>query len=842
MLYNWNLLKKFINISDDISNIQQNLTLRSCEVEEIISRKIPKDVVIWKAIEVQRHPEADRLFVCQVDCWDKGKYQIVTWGENLYEFWKKTDNDSEKQLNIKTEENPLYLPIALPGCYLPEIDMTIEKRKMRWIDSAGMICSKSELGIKLDTEKHRIWILNEDFKDLSDKDLSVPLVEKYSFLDNFVIDVDNKTLTHRPDMTWHFGLAVELAWIYSDTDKIKYSKLNQIIQSWQNTDIFQTLNLSNKAQRNLKIKSDNVRSYIMLEINWVQIKESDFFLGSYVSDLQQGLVNNWVDFSNLFMNYSWNPIHFFDSDKIKWDLVVRNAESWELFTDLNKKEHILQSTDLVIADNEKVLALAGVIWWFESQIDKNTKNITVEIANFDPVCVRKTWTALGLRTDAELRFEKNISPVFTLYSLLLFLDELEIFEQSLWDFTIGGLQYYIGSDIQELMNKQVEVDLSEIQKFTFGERRHWFTEQAKKILESIWFKFIDDNRIKVPLRRSPSDINIAQDIYEEVVRIYGYENIQEKPLRWDIQDNGRWDETFLQRSLENVLVNLGFVHVETYPWIDISVIEKFEKSTKKLVKLKNPVASEYENLRDSIFYNMLDVLQKNFRSFDDISIFDIWKTWHLDNWFPQEVKKLNITKYTNSPGYWQQDGILLLKWVLSQILDELKISGKLDFQPTEDNRFHPQKQWQIILDGTNIWNIAELHPIYYDFYKFPEKAQICYVEIDLDYLLKNYILSDKSSEIVDYETVNDNFVWKDLSFLIQKKDLFGKVEDALLKTENVIDLKVFDIYEWENIPENKKSISVSIKIDWRWLDSQQVDKIMRNAIKSVESVWWELRG
>ena len=203
-----------------------------------------------------------------------------------------------------------------------------------------------------------------------------------------------------------------------------------------------------KLERAIKVSSEAVNTYIALEIKNIEVKKSDFFSRLQLKDIGGKSVNNWVDFANLFMNISSQPIHLFDVDKVKGDLQVRNAREGELFVDLFEVEHSLKTTDLVIADNEKVLALAGVIGGLESAVSDTTKNVLVEIANYDPVIVRKTGTRLGLRTDAELRFEKNINPDWSLYSLLLFLDELKYYAKTLGNYEIGGVGYFIKSDLK----------------------------------------------------------------------------------------------------------------------------------------------------------------------------------------------------------------------------------------------------------------------------------------------------------------------------------------------------------------------------------------------------------
>jgi phenylalanyl-tRNA synthetase beta chain len=236
-----------------------------------------------------------------------------------------------------------------------------------------------------------------------------------------------------------------------------------------------------------------------------------------------------VDFSNLFMNISWLPIHCFDADKIDWDIIVRDAEEWEQFTDLFWAVHTLKSTDLVIADKNRVLALAWVVWGLDSWITDSTKNIIVELANFDPVAVRKTWTRLGLRTDAELRFEKNIAPSYSLYCLLLFLEELKYYSKDLWNYEISWITSYINPDINPIARKTILTPWDEMESLIFWERQENFKEKSQDILRGLWFE-VQENSVTVPLWRGPDDMNIKEDITEEIARIRWYDTIKPQPL------------------------------------------------------------------------------------------------------------------------------------------------------------------------------------------------------------------------------------------------------------------------------------------------------------------------
>lgn len=345
MKYHLQLLKKYLSLNVSTEDIAQNLILKTCEIEEIEERKLADTVVIGKVESFKKHPDADKLNVCQVNCGDKGNYQIVCGGENI--------------------EAGIYVPVALVGTNFEKLGMTIAKRAVRGVDSEGMICAKSELGIQEDQEHHWIWNLGLDL-EVADEDLGVLLKDKFPWIEATILEVDNKSLTNRPDLTGHFAAAIELNAIYPDANK-QYGKIKDYLESFQNTNILDLLEHSEKKlDKQILCQSDAVNSYVALALKGIEVKASDFFTRLQLIDLGGKPVNNWVDFSNLFMNISGQPIHFFDADKIKGNLILREAYEGEKFIDLFDQEHILQNSDLVIADEEKILALAGIIGGKES--------------------------------------------------------------------------------------------------------------------------------------------------------------------------------------------------------------------------------------------------------------------------------------------------------------------------------------------------------------------------------------------------------------------------------------------------------------------------------------------
>lgn len=838
------LLKKFISLEDTPQNIAKNLILKTCEIEEIYERKISESIVIGYITACEKHPDADKLSVCQVHCGAQGSYQICCGGSNV--------------------AAGLYVPVALPGTVFEQAWITIQPKKMRWVESNGMICSKEELWILEDMEKHSIWSLTEDLDDISEADLGIPLREKFPRLENWVMEVDNKSLTNRPDLTGHFGAAIELNAIYSlvesqkskvKNQSISFNNIKEYYQQCTPTPIMQTLKNATPSDKHIVAQSSWLNTYILLQLNDISIHTTSFFTRLHMLDIGSNSINNWVDFSNLFMNISGQPIHFFDADKVAGDIIVRNATDGELFVDLFGTQHILVASDIVIADTQKILALAGVVWGLESWITDTTKNILVEIANFDPVAVRKTWTRLWLRTDAELRYEKNINPRYSLFCLTLFLDNLTYFAKDVWSYTIAGLDYYINDSIMWESQKHITVDVAKMEQFIFGQKIKGFATNVENILHGLGFTFTDDQWILdiiCPIWRGPDDLNIPEDIYEEVARIYGYDQIESLPLLSTTTYVPYTDTVNIQRALEDILVrSLGSNQIETYPRISEKMITTFGHDISHCYRLQNPVNPEAPYLRDNMIYHLIAHTAKNSKFFDNFTLFDIGHVWDknhlpLQSIVPQfsstfigEYMQLWVVIYRKNIAQRDQDPLLEAKHIIHTITKELWLPA-LDFAPTHLSHFHPKKQSTLSLEGTPVGFVGTLHPLLLQHHKIWETSSVVYLSLDIQPLLD--YLHNHHDHIYMFETLQDQIIWRDLCFVVDTSTDFARIIDAVAQVPEIHQVEVFDVYAGKNIWTDKKSISIKIKlIGDGTMTTEHINTIMNKAIEAANTVGGTLR-
>lgn len=844
MKYSSALLQKFIAIQDTPENIAQELILRTCEIEEVTKRQISDSVVIWYVKSCEKHPEADKLSVCQVDCGKKWTHQILCGGANI--------------------KAGMYVPVALPGTHLEKIGITIEPRMMKGLESHGMICSKEELWINEDIEKHFIRSLTDDLDDISDKDLWIPFVKKFPRIEGRIMEVDNKSVTHRPDLTWHFGIATELNAIYGLAWSLKlkaggaisFNTIQDYYRQCTHKHIMEILENSTKPERKVVGQSKDLNAYLLLHLKDVTVRPASFFTRLQMIDIDSGPINNRVDFSNLFMNISGQPVHFFDAEKVEGDIIVRNAKEGEKFVDLFETEHTLKAADLVIADQKKILALAGVVGGLDSWITESTKNILVEIANFDPVAVRKTWTRLGLRTDAELRFEKNINPRYTLFCLILFLDELKYYQKDLGDFTIGWLSYYINPKLDAWSEKRIQVDIDTMEQFIFGQNVKGFDKKIEQIFIGLWFtgKFNSQHlTLNTPLWRSPDDLNIPEDIYEEVARIYGYDQIENLPLLHTAEYVPYTDVVATQRKLEDLLVrNFWCNQVETYPRISEKALQEFGKNIKNFYSLQNPINHETPYMRDDMINELLAHTAKNSKFIDSFKIFDIGKIrtkewtskWNKNDRFASsfvdEDMQLGVMLYEKNIGQRDNDPLLQAKNIISRIAKELEF-GPVTLETSKLAQFHPKKQAYIKIWAANIGFVGSLHPVILQNNKIAETSGVTYLSLNVSTLLETR--KETHEQIPAYETLQDHIVRRDLCFVIDAQKEFGPVLDAIQALPEIQALEVFDVYQGTNLPQGKKSVAFKIKItSGETMTTEQINEIMNKAIKAWEKAEWTLRA
>jgi phenylalanyl-tRNA synthetase beta chain len=824
MKFSSQVLSHYIDIPVSVEQLANDLTLKTCEVEEIFERKIPELVVIGKVLDVYKHPNADTLFVTKIDCGSHGVFQICTGGENV------TKNS--------------YIPAALPGCHLPVLDMTIGERKMRGEESNGMICSKREIGFNEDEEYHWIWTLQlskdpEDYAGLSyewkekqgeftiitDDDCGKPLREVFPWMEGFVLDVDNKTLTHRADLFGHFWLAKEIGAIYG-------TWLHGLVQQTPSAmpyPPYQGEKASLSSSVEITIATPLCSFYgalsgTMKPVDETTAKVKRFIGRVMLTDLGLQPRHDWVNFSNLYMYMTGQPIHVFDADKISGGITVRQANNGELFLDLTGKEHSLSADDIVIADDTKILALAGIYWWLESGVSETTTKVLIEIAHFDPVQVRKTGMRLGIRTDAQQRYEKNMNPLWTKQCFETMRDEWKLDEV-----LVNILQHATCNMQHEILGWQstkIYYNLSRCSKLIYGDETSLDEQDFRKILEGLGFQFIWENTVIVPIWRGPADITIEDDLIEEYIRIKGYETIAPKTVTSSLETIELSTEVKQQRFLEQYLLRQGVSQVETYPWASEKQILDFGISLQDCYIIKNPIDTNLPYLRPTMLWSMLGAVVKNTQTFESMKLFDIGKIWKAE----KEYTALGIIIVWVASDR-KTHPFVELKSLLETFSAHIKSIKKEEISSI----FHPLQQAQLVIGEEDVGMIASIHPSILEAQGIKEGTVVSYLELMIDDL-------DVTITQIRYETNDQQILWKEAGFLFDKTITYDALMQSVRCIDGVLEAKIVDLYIGDRISSDKKSVTVSVKIDATGKDIEYSNEMLWKVIEAVKSVGGEMRS
>lgn len=765
MKYHLNWIKQYISLKDNLENLIKNMTMKIFEVEdEIVNNILPDLLVIGYVTAVTQHPNADKLKVCQIDCGTHGNFQICTWGENIV-----VDK---------------YVPVALPGCYLPAIDLKIEPKPMRGEESNGMICSKGELGINEDEDQHWIWLLDEDLHDLSADDKGKNMKDKYPWLENVQFEVKNIAITTRPDLTGYWGVACELNAVYADSGLVQFNHVPVILDELRHININEALSSAPNATRWVQIDTDWCACYSVVEFDGITVKPSDLYQRMMVYGTGAVPRSNWVDWSNNFMNLTGQPVHCFDSSKLVGDIIVRTANDGEQFIDLLWGEHILQAWDIVICDQAKIVALAGVIGGMNTAISETTTKVSVEVAQFDPTQVRKTATRLWLRTDAAVRFEKYINPYWTQYCSMIVAEQIRKQATSLGNANYIGISHVIN---EMPARTPVTVSVSKAQQFIWGKWQAYTGEQMKKLLENLWFVVGLDGDTMVcmpPIWRSPIDITHVQDIYEEIGRIVGYENLGTQILKTSATPQLNIVPKIVRKIEDTMVMKYGYDQVETYLWTEQKYLELLGQYDPSSYTLLNPLSPEQTIIRPMLYPGLVQSVVKNYRMHDEIKVFE---TAHVVDSNGVETHHVCIVSYTPKNKNTLNDAIIQHKNILSDIV------GHYDISATDKAYLHPTKQGEIKINNEIIWLIGQVHPLVCDELGLNIDYQLVVSEVNLTALIAQgwtWVKSGKS-----YLTNQHHIITRDVSFGLTGNATYEQILSIAQSAKGIDKVEVFDLYQ-----------------------------------------------
>jgi len=339
--------------------------------------------------------------------------------------------------------------------------------------------------------------------------------------------------------------------------------------------------------------------------------------------------------------------------------------------------------------------------------------------------------------------------------------------------------------------KAITIDPEKGNQIIFGGSHTAFDEIVAKVMSSLGFSY-KDNKVTIPFRRSPDDMNIPEDIYEEIARIYGYDSIEAKALIGPTGYMPYTAEVALQRTVETYLIHDARMdQVETYPWADEKTYAYFGNSNQEHYTIINPSSPETSKLRPDMIYSMMEIVEKNHRTFDEIKAFDTGKIRPSADKRLVEMKALGMIAYRKTVNSRQEDTVLDMKSHVIGLLQKLGVT-EIAFPTTTESHFHPKKQAHIMADGEMIGYIATIHPLVQQNYKIPETAQVSVASLDMEKLQKYMTGSNENNN--EYNTLQDQIVYRDVCFVLDKDKTRDSVLDPIRKLQNISDINIFDIY------------------------------------------------
>jgi len=786
--YNW--LKQFIKIDGTSEETAALLTDLGLEVEIVEKYQSVKGglegIVVGHVLTCVPHPDADRLKITTVDLGDGVPVQIVCGANNVAAGQK--------------------VPVATIGTTLYDkegVAFSIKKGKIRGQESHGMICAEDELG--LGSGHEGIMILSDEFK------VGTPASTVFKIENDEVFEIG--LTPNRADAMSHLGTARDLR--------------AGLLQNGVNVEMI-TPSVSNFRvdKRTLKIDVDvkdiqQAPRYCGLTISGITIKESPAWLQNRLKAIGLNPKNNIIDVTNYVLHELGQPLHAFDAAKIHGKIIVQTVPSGTKFTTLDDVERTLHEEDLMICDEKGPLCIAGVFGGKKSGVSENTTSIFLESAYFNPVSVRKTAKRHQLNTDASFRFERGIDPTITVYALkraALLIQEVA-----------GG---EITSDLIDIYQKKIDdftvfLNFSKVAKI-IGEELS--KDTIKQILASLEIKItsVSDVGLGLTIPAYRVDVQREIDVIEEILRVYGYNNINfSKKLNATVSNSPRTEDYKIQNAIATQLNSLGFHEMmanslTTGSYVQLSKTLKEEYN----VVMLNPLSTELAVMRQSLLFSGLEAVSYNInRKNSDLKLFEFGKTYHkfLSGYEEHKHLTLFLSGNKNQESWTNEQkpsDFFLFKGYVNSVLSRLGIQKTQNLPVTSD----VFSEGIAIGFGNDI--LVEFGVVKKSILKhFGIKQEVFYADFNWALVLKFMSAKIKYTEIPKYPEVR-----RDLALLIDQSITYDRIYNIAKQTEKSLlkEINLFDVYEGKNLPEGKKSYALSfiIQDDSKTLTDTQIDKIM----------------
>ncbi|SHH66796.1 phenylalanyl-tRNA synthetase beta subunit [Caloranaerobacter azorensis DSM 13643] len=782
-------LKEYVDIDIDSKELADKLTMSGSHVDSIESvNKGVEKVVVGKILNIEKHPNADKLVITTIDVGEE-KLQIVTGATN-----------------VKVGD---YVPVALIGAKLPN-GLKIRKSKLRGIESYGMLCSAEELGIDeglVPKElKDGIYILSEQYP------LGLDIKEALGLYGE-VLEIE--VTPNRPDCLSIIGMSRETAATLGKKLKYPEIKINREVDDI--TDYINGIEVHDK---------DLCKRYYARVVKDVKLGSSPVWIQRRLMEAGIRPINNIVDITNYVMLELGQPIHAFDLDKINGrKVIVRRAKEGEKIVTLDGVERELKDSMLVIADEDKPIAIAGVMGGENSEVSEETTTILIESANFNGKSVRLTSKGVGLRTEASARFEKDLDPDMVGKAC----DRVcQLIEE------IGAGIVVKGSiDIYEDKAQEREITLrpEKVNNLLGIEIK---VDDMLKILNSLELKArFEDEKIYVTIPTFRRDIELEADLIEEIGRIYGFDKIQSKPLIGTLTKGDKSRIRKIEDITKDILKGLGLNEITTYSFISPKAYDKInlpEYSIKRnCVRIMNPLGEDYSVMRTTLIPNMIEVLTRNYN-------YGVDRAWayEIGNIFiPKKlpVEELPYEVRTLCIGMYGLIDFFDIKGIVDTMLKKLGITGCEYIREENYATFHPGRTANIIKGNNVLGVIGEIHPEVLENYGIKERLYIAELDFEIIAFLTN--LEKKYKPLPKYPAIN-----RDIALVVDKDIMVREIEKIIWEngSDIVENVKLFDVYMGKQIPEGKKSVAYSItyRSYEKTLTDEEVTEVHDRIVKALE--------
>ena len=764
MLVSYNWLKQYTNVEDNANALAEKITRGGIEVEgvEYLAEEI-SNVVVGYVVSKEKHPDAEKLNVCQVNVGEEENLQIVCGAPNV--------------------DAGQYVIVAKVGAKLPGIK--IKKAKLRGVESQGMICSLAELGLSKSVVpknyQEGIYVFE------TEQELGSDVVEVLG-LNDYILDLS--ITPNRADALSMRGLTYELGALYNN--KVDFNDVEKE-ENYEATSL------------QVAIESDSCRNYVGQVVKNVEVKSSPLWLQTRLMNSGIRPINNIVDITNFVLLEFGQPMHAFDKDLVGDKIVVRDAKEGEVLETLDGEERKLQTTDLVITDGTRAIALGGVMGGKNTEVSEETKNIILESAYFNPTSVRRTSAAHGLRSDSSARFEKGIDPNMQKAALARAVELiLELCPNAIVESSVGV--------VNKEEEKVVEITTSYINNYlgiTLS------TEEIVTILEGLSFtvEVTGENLVvKVPTRRP--DISIKQDLVEEVIRIYGYDNLASTLPKFSKTTKGGL--TYSQRmvrDLRAVYASLGFNDTINYSLVSEEEATQYTLEDHHKVRLLMPMTETHSTLRQSLVPGLLNTVQYNVaRKQKDLKLLEIGRVFFGsgdDNIQPTETLYLSaaLTGEERATKWLKESSSLdffAAKGYLEVVFDRLALDEKVTYKKSKLEGMHPGRFAEVYLGEKRIGFIGEVHPQVAD--KLGLNTTYVF-EINLDEVISESKVKPKYEEVTKYPEIT-----RDIAMLVDVKDEYQNIYNVIesVNSKLITKVELFDLYVGAELLVGKKSLALTI--------------------------------